>query len=376
MVSKEFFNALEQLEQEKKIKKEDLIASLETALTTAYKRQYNTAFSAAVRINPEKHTIRVYSYRTVVEEVNDPDKEISLQDAKLLKKSLKLGDTIEKEEAPKEFGRVAIQTAKQVIMQRLREAEKENTIKELAEKEEKLITAVVRRTEGLNVFVEIAGTMIEALMNDKDQLPGEKYVQGQRIKVFVKKVKEGMHGPLVQVSRSCPEFVEKLMELEIPEIANGEVEIKAIAREAGLRTKVAVFAPNPNVDAIGACLGNKSMRINTIISEINGEKIDLMEYSDDIETFVLRALSPAQVTGISVGEDNKILAVVPDDKLSLAIGKKGHNVRLAAKLTGAKIDVKSQSEIDKLEEDKQVEVGSEYEYSNDLDNFFDDDDNE
>lgn len=373
MVSKELFSALEQIEQEKNIKKEDLIASLETALTNAYKRQYDIAYSAAVRINPEKHTIRFYSYRTVVEEVTDPDKEISLAEAKQIKKSFKVGDTIEHEESPKEFGRVAIQTAKQVVMQKFRDAEKQATLEIIAEKEEKLITAVVRRTEGLNVFVEIAGTMIEALMNDKDQLPGEKYVQGQRIKVYVKKIKEGVRGPLVQVSRSCPEFVEKLMELEIPEIANGDVVIKSIAREAGLRTKVAVLATKPNVDAIGACVGNKSMRINTIINELNGEKIDLMEYSDDVETYVISALSPATVTGISIDEENKVLAVVPDDKLSLAIGKKGHNVRLAAKLTGCKIDVKSQSEIDKLEEEKKVEVGSEYEYSDDLDNFFDED---
>ena len=373
MVSKEFFAALDEIEKEKKIKKEDLIASLETALTNAYKRQYDTAYSAAVRINPEKHTIRVYSCRTVVEEVVDPDKEISLAEAKQIKKSFKLGDTIEHEEAPKEFGRVAIQTAKQVVMQKFRDAERQATLEIIAEKEEKLITAVVRRTEGLNVFVEIAGTMIEALMNDKDQLPGEKYAQGQRIKVYVKKIKEGVRGPLVQVSRSCPEFVEKLMELEIPEIANGDVVIKSIAREAGLRTKVALQATKPNVDAIGACVGNKSMRINTIINEINGEKIDLMEYSDDVETYVISALSPATVTGISIDEENKVLAVVPDDKLSLAIGKKGHNVRLAAKLTGCKIDVKSQSEIEKLEEEKKVEVGAEYEYSDDLDNFFDED---
>ena len=231
MISKDFFEALKDLESEKKIKQEVFIDALETALTAAYKKNVGEAKSAAVKLNPEKCTIKIYSYKTVVENVEDPDKEISLEDAKLIKKSYKVGDVVEKEEAPKDFGRIAAQTAKQVVMQKLREAEKEITLGEIAEKEDTLLTTIIKRIDNKNVFVEIGST--EAIMNEQDQIPGEKYSVGQRIKVYVKKIKEGIKGPMIQVSRANTGFVRGLFELEVPEIENGDVEIKSISRDAG-----------------------------------------------------------------------------------------------------------------------------------------------
>lgn len=346
MISKDFFEALKDLESEKKIKQEVFIDALETALTAAYKKNVGEAKSAAVKLNPEKCTIKIYSYKTVVENVEEPDKEISLEDAKLIKKSYKVGDVVEKEEAPKDFGRIAAQTAKQVVMQKLREAEKEITLGEIAEKEDTLLTTIIKRIDNKNVFVEIGST--EAIMNEQDQIPGEKYSVGQRIKVYVKKIKEGIKGPMIQVSRANTGFVRNLFELEVPEIENGDVEIKSISRDAGNRTKIAIFTRNPNLDAVGACVGNKGMRINAIVNELNGEKIDIIEYSENPEEYVSRALSPATTVKVEMIDENSARAIVPDDKLSLAIGKNGINVRLAAKLTHIKIDVKSASSMEGL----------------------------
>ena len=346
MISKDFFEALKDLESEKKIKQEVFIEALETALTAAYKKNVGEAMNASVKLNPEKCTIKIYSYKTVVQEVEDPDKEISLEDARLIKKSYKIGDIVEKEELPKDFGRIAAQTAKQVVMQKLREAEKEITLGEIAEKEDSLLTTIIKRIDGKNVFVEIGSA--EAIMNEQDQIPGEKYYIGQRIKVYVKRIKEGIKGPMLQVSRSNANFVKKLFELEVPEIENGEIEIVSVARDAGNRTKIAIKANNSNIDAVGACVGNKGMRINSIVNELNGEKIDIIEYSDNAEEYVSRALSPATTVKVELIDENSARAIVPDDKLSLAIGKNGQNVRLAAKLTHIKIDVKSASSMEGL----------------------------
>ncbi|MBQ0017030.1 MAG: transcription termination/antitermination protein NusA, partial [Clostridiales bacterium] len=286
----------------------------------------------------------ICSYKTVVDEVVDPDKEISLEEAKQIKSSYKLGSLVEQEETPKDFGRIAAQTAKQVVMQKLREAEKQVTLAEIAEKEDQLVTALVKRIEGTNVFVEIGST--EAVMGEKDQIPGEKYNIGDRVKVYVKRIPDDFQGSLVQVSRSHVNFVRRLFELEVPEIENGEVVINSIAREAGYRTKLAVSSQNPNLDTIGACVGNKGMRINNIVAELNGEKIDIVEYSDDTAVFVERALSPAQVLRVEILGEGEAMAVVPDDVLSLAIGKQGQNVRLAARLAHSKIDVKPQSKVE------------------------------
>ncbi len=346
MVSKDFFQALEDLESLRKVKKEVFIEALETALTSAYKRNYGEAKSAFVKLNPDKCKIEVFSYKTVVEneeEFVDPDKQILLSDAKLIKKSYKVGDLVQQEENPKDFGRIAVQTAKQVVMQKLREVERNQTISEISEKEDELVTTVVNRIDGENVFVELGTNQIEAVMGKSDQIPGERYYVNQRLKVYVKKIKEGVKGPMLQVSRGNTGFIKKLFELEIPEIANGEVVINSISREAGYRTKIAVSTSNPNVDPIGACVGDKGIRINTIITELNGEKIDIIEYCDDLTEYIGRSLSPAPVESVTMIGEGQALAIVPDDKLSLAIGKSGQNVRLAARLTHTRIDVKSHS---------------------------------
>ena len=348
MINKDFFLALDELEAQKKINKEQFIETLETALTSAYKKMYGEAKNALIKLTPEKNTIKVYSYKTIVEEVEDIDKEISLEDARKIKKSFQLGDNVVQEEATKDFGRIAAQTAKQVVMQKLKEIERQMALSELSEKEDELLTTVVKRIENGVVYVQIAGSHSEGVMLETDQIPGEKFREGDRIKVYVKKIKDSFRGPQIQVSRSNVGFVRKLFELEIPEIESGEVVIKNIARDAGNRTKVAIHTEKPNVDAVGACVGNRGVRINTIVSELNGEKIDLVLYSEDPLEYIARALSPAQIISVETNDSLKASRViVPNDKLSLAIGKSGQNVRLAARLTGWKIDVKPESEVAK-----------------------------
>ena len=346
MINKDFFQALEDLQTEKKIDKQVFIETLEQALTSAYKKMYGEAKSAMVRLVPEKNTIKVYSYKTVVDEVTDPDKEISLAEAKLIKKSYKVGDQVLSEESTKDFGRIAAQTAKQVVMQKLKEMERAIAVSELAEKEDELMTTIVKRIDNGTVYVQLSSSHTEGVMLPSDQIPGEKYTVGQRIKVFVKKIKDSFKGPQIQVTRSNIGFVRKLFELEIPEVASGDVVIKNIARDPGNRTKVSLMPTKPNIDPIGTCVGYRGQRIDTIVSEMNGEKIDLIEYSDDPLEYIARALSPAKV--LSVETNESLMAsrvIVPDDKLSLAIGKNGQNVRLAARLTGWKIEVKSESSV-------------------------------
>ena len=370
MINKDFFLALEELEQQKKINKEQFIETLETALTSAYKKMYGEAKNALVKLTPEKNTIKIYSYKRVVENVEDEDKEISLEDARKVKKSYQIGDSVVEEESTKDFGRIAAQTAKQVVMQKLKELEKQIAISELSEKEDELLTTVVKRIDNGVVYVQIAGSHSEGVMLESDQIPGEKFREGDRIKVYVKKIKDSFRGPQIQVSRSNIGFVRKLFELEIPEVESGEVIIKNIARDPGNRTKVAIYSEKPNVDAVGACVGNRGIRINTIVSELNGEKIDLVLYSDDPLEYIARALSPAQIISVETNDSLKASRViVPNDKLSLAIGKNGQNVRLAARLTGWKIDVKPESEASK--DDAPTEV--EYELTNIMDEPMDDD---
>ena len=349
MINKDFFQALDDLEQQKGINKDYFIEALESALTSAYKKNFGEAKSAFVKLNPEKNSIKVYSYKTVVEEVEDPDKEISLAEAKLLKKSSKVGDVVQNEETPKNFGRIAAQTAKQVVMQRLREAERSKIMQEISDKQDELLTAIVRRKEGDNVYVDLGITQVEGVLAPQDRIPGENYAINSRIKVYVKQVKESFNMPYVQLTRTNIGFVKRLFELEVPEIASGDVKIKNIVREAGYRTKIAVYSTNANIDPVGSCVGNKGARVNAIVNELNGEKIDIVPYSTEPELFISSALSPATVLHVSCNVIEKTsLAVVPDDKLSLAIGKSGQNVRLAAKLTGWKIDVKSKSQVPSL----------------------------
>ncbi len=346
MINKDFFQALDDLEVEKKIDKQTFISTLETALTSAYKKMYGEAKSAMVKLNPEKATIKIYSYKTVVNEVEDPDKQISLSEARLIKKSHKVGDVVLTEESTKDFGRIAAQTAKQVVMQKIKELEKQMALAELAEKEDELLTTIVKRIDNGTIYVQISNSHTEGVMLPADQIPGEKFNIGDRVKVYVKKIKDSFKGTQIQVTRSNVGFIRKLFELEIPEVLSGDVKIKNIARDAGNRTKVAIYSEKPNVDAIGTCVGFHSQRIDTIISEINGEKIDLVEYSDDPLEYIAKALSPAQVISVETNESlHSSRVIVPDDKLSLAIGKNGQNVRLAAKLTGWKIEVKPQSSL-------------------------------
>ncbi len=346
MINKDFFQALEDLEAEKKIDKATFIETLETALTSAYKKMYGEAKSALVKLNPEKATIKIYSYKTVVREVVDPDKEISLEEARLVKKSIKLGETVTQEESTKEFGRIAAQTAKQVVMQKIKEMEREIAVSELAEKEDELLTTIVKRIDNGTVYVQLSGSHTEGVMLPSDQIPGEKFNIGDRIKVYVKKIKESFKGTQIQVTRSNVGFVRKIFELEIPEISSGDVKIKNISRDPGNRTKVSVYTEKANIDPIGTCVGFRGQRIDTIVSELNGEKIDLIEYSEDPLEYIARALSPAKVISVETNESlNASRVIVPDDKLSLAIGKGGQNVRLAARLTGWKIEVKPESSI-------------------------------
>lgn len=346
MINKDFFQALDDLETEKKIDKQTFITTLETALTSAYKKMYGEAKSAMVKLNPEKSTIKIYSYKTVVNEVEDPDKQISLAEARLIKKSHKVGDVVLAEESTKDFGRIAAQTAKQVVMQKIKELEKQMALAELSEKEDELLTTIVKRIDNGTIYVQISNSHTEGVMLPSDQIPGEKFNIGDRVKVYVKKIKDSFKGTQIQVTRSNVGFIRKLFELEIPEVCNGDVKIKNIARDAGNRTKVAIYSDKPNIDAIGTCVGFHGQRIDTITSEINGEKIDLVEYSDDPLDYIAKALSPAQVISVETNESlHSSRVIVPDDKLSLAIGKNGQNVRLAAKLTGWKIEVKPQSSI-------------------------------
>ncbi|MEG1581895.1 MAG: transcription termination factor NusA [Clostridia bacterium] len=357
MVNKDFFLALDELEQTKGINKDFFIETLETALVAAYKRNFGESKLVSVKLNPEKNTIKVYAYKNIVETVEDPETEISLEEARLTKKSFKAGDVIQEEITPKEFGRIAAGTAKQVVVQKLREVERESALTEINAKVDTMINAVVRRVENDTVYLELAGTQIEGVLMNNDQIPTDSYRINDRIKVYVKKLKETPRGVQAIVSRSNPGFVKILFENEVPEIHEGLVEIKNIVREAGYRTKIAVYSADPEIDPVGACVGNKGSRVNAIVDELHGEKVDIIEYSSDATEFIARALSPATVISVYVNEDIKSSrVVVPDDKLSLAIGKSGQNVRLAAKLTGWKIDVKSESVASQMEIEDAVDV--------------------
>lgn len=351
MISKDFFLALEDLEREKGVSKEVFIQELENALACACKKQLGEATNVEVKLNSEKYTIRVYSYKTIVEVVEDPDKEISLEEAQEIKKSYEIGGRVAKEISPKEFSRVAAQTAKQVIMQKLKEIEKNQTLDQYSEKENEMLVGIVNRTkEDGTVYVEIGKNQMEGVLMPNDQIPGEKFKFGDKIKVYVKRVREFGKGVQVVLSRSCADFVKRLFESEVPEIRAGLVVIKSIAREAGYRTKIAVYSTDPDIDAVGACVGAKGVRINAISNnELHGEKIDVIPWNENNFDFVANALSPAKVLMVQGNEDKKeATVVVPDDKLSLAIGREGQNARLAARLTGWKIDVKSYSNAVKL----------------------------
>ncbi len=350
MTNKDFFAALADLEKEKGIPQQVFLDALENALVSACKKQYTSGTGTVeIRTNPERGTIDFFTVRIAVNEIIDPENEILLEDAQKIKKSYKLGDKVLEKFVPKDFSRIAAQTAKQVILQKLNETERDAAINEFSDKEGELLVGIIRKIDVKNVYIELGKGQVKGLMLPADQVAGEKYNVNDKIKVFVKRVKNGFRGAQVLVSRSSPGLVRKLFEEEVPEIKQGTVIIKEISREAGARTKIAIYSEDPRVDAIGACVGNKGARVNAIVEELKGEKIDIIPWSDNPLEFIAKSLSPAKVISVTQLSDEKTaLAVVPDDKLSLAIGKDGQNARLAVRLTGWKIDVKSESVAAKL----------------------------
>ena len=339
-MSKELFEALELLEKEKGIPVDYMLEKVEAALVSAYKRESGST-SARVGINREKRQLKLYRMRTVVEEVIDPKSEISLEEAQKISRRYVLGSTVEDEVKTKNFGRLSAQTAKQVIVQGIREAEKSNILRDYEKKREEIISAVVvKREEATGDVVVDTGTST-ALLPRAEQIPGEELYVGDRIKVFVTEVgKQDEKGPMVTLSRTHPSMVKRMFESEIPEIHDGIVLVKGISREAGSRTKIAVESRDANVDAVGACIGNRGMRIAEIVNELHGEKIDVVQYSENVEKYIAAALSPATVKEVEFDGEKSAKVLVDGDQLSLAIGKEGQNVRLAAKLTGCKIDIK------------------------------------
>ncbi|WP_342525822.1 transcription termination factor NusA [Chryseomicrobium sp. FSL W7-1435] len=346
-MSSELLDALTALEQQKGIKRDVLIEAIEAALVTAYKRNFNQAQNVRVDINLDSGSMIVYSRKDVVEEVEDERLQVSLEDAHLINPHYQVGDVIEEEVTPRNFGRIAAQTAKQVVTQRVREAERGLIYEEYVDREEDIVNGIVERLDARNIYVGLG--KVEAVLPSNEQIPSETYRPHDRIKVFITKVERTTRGPQVFVSRTHPGLLRRLFEMEVPEIYDGIVEIKSIAREAGDRSKISVVAHNDDVDPVGSCVGAKGARVQTIVNELGGEKIDIVEWSEDPVQFVANALSPSQVLDVQVSDDDKsTTVVVPDFQLSLAIGKRGQNARLAAKLTGWKIDIKSETDAREL----------------------------
>ncbi|MDQ0161773.1 transcription termination factor NusA [Aeribacillus alveayuensis] len=342
-MSSELMDALTVLEKEKGIGKEVIIEAIEAALISAYKRNFNQAQNVRVDINRVTGSIRVFARKEVVEEVEDPRLQISLDEAKGINPNYEIGDTVEIEVTPRDFGRIAAQTAKQVVTQRVREAERGVIYAEFIDREEDIMTGIVQRIDSKFIYVSLG--KIEALLPVSEQMPNETYQPHDRIKVYITKVEKTTKGPQIFVSRTHPGLLKRLFEIEVPEIYDGTVEIKSVAREAGDRSKISVYSENPEVDPVGSCVGPKGQRVQTIVNELKGEKIDIVRWSKDPVEFVANALSPSKVLDVIVDEEEKATTViVPDYQLSLAIGKRGQNARLAAKLTGWKIDIKSESD--------------------------------
>ncbi|WP_226528318.1 transcription termination factor NusA [Metabacillus niabensis] len=345
-MSSELLDALTILEKEKGISKEIIIEAIEAALISAYKRNFNQAQNVRVDLNRETGTMKVFARKDVVDEVYDPRLEISLGEAQSINPNYVVNDVIEMEVTPKDFGRIAAQTAKQVVTQRVREAERGVIYGEFIDREEDIMTGIVQRID--NKFIYVSLGKIEALLPVSEQMPNETYRPHDRIKVFITKVEKTTKGPQIFVSRTHPGLLKRLFEIEVPEIYDGTVEIKSVSREAGDRSKISVHSENPEVDPVGSCVGPKGQRVQAIVNELKGEKIDIVKWSQDPVEFVANALSPSKVVEVLVDEGEKATTViVPDYQLSLAIGKRGQNARLAAKLTGWKIDIKSESDAEK-----------------------------
>ena len=342
--NKELILALEELEKEKGIKKEYLLESIETALVTAYKRNFDSLENVKVDIDKKTGATHVYSLKEVVKKVESEETQIKVKDAQKINPDLKEGDFLETEIIPRNFGRIAAQTAKQVIIQKLRELEREIIFTEFNDRKGEIVSGLVQKADKNIVVMDLG--KLEGVMPAKEQIPTEHYKVNDKIKGYVLDVEKGAKGaPQVIVSRSHPDFVRKLLEFEIPEIYEGVIEIKSVSRDPGNRSKVAVYSPDPNIDPVGSCVGQKGVRIQNVINELNGEKIDVIEWNEDPSIYIAAALLPAQILAVDIKEEEKFAQViVPDDQLSLAIGKAGQNARLAARLTNWKIDIKSETQ--------------------------------
>lgn len=346
-MSSDLLDALTALEKQKGISRDVLVEAIEAALVTAYKRNFNQAQNVRVDLNLDKGTMKVYSRKDVVDEVEDDRLEISLEDARRINPAYELEDIVEEEVTPRDFGRIAAQTAKQVVTQRVREAERGLIYEEYVDREDDIVNGIVERLDARNLYVGLG--KVEAVLPAGEQISTETYQPHDRIKVYITKVERTSRGPQVFVSRTHPGLLRRLFEVEVPEIYEGIVEIKSIAREAGDRSKISVHTNNEEVDPVGSCVGARGARVQSISNELNGEKIDIVEWSEDPVIFVANALSPSKVIDVQVNEeDRSTTVVVPDYQLSLAIGKRGQNARLAAKLTGWKIDIKSETDAREL----------------------------
>lgn len=375
-MNEEFIGALNELEKEKGISKDVVFDALESALVSSYRKNFGTSQNVQVEINRENGKISLYSLRDVVDDENfiDENLEISLSEAKKIDPKYEVGDVYTKKIDPGKFGRIAAQTAKQVVIQRIKDAEREIIYNDFTERENEIITGQVQRVSYGNVYFDLGKT--EAILPQSEQIKNESYKQGDRFKMLLLEVKRTTKGPQIILSRSHPNLVKRLFELEVPEISEGIVEIYSIAREAGSRTKISVFSRDEEVDPLGACVGYKGARVNAIVDELNDEKIDIVVYEKDINLFIANALSPSNVVSVFSDEKEKsALVVVPDYQLSLAIGKEGQNARLAAKLTNWKIDIKSESQFNEYLEEKGLTIedlekiyGAE-DFSEDSENF-------
>jgi len=342
-MSSELIKALNEIEKERGIPQVALIDAIKTALNTAYRKNFGTTQNVSVEFNDITGEVQVFSQKMVVDRVEDARQEILLEEAKDLYPECKIEDMVYVEATPNAFGRIAAQTAKQVVMQKLREAERSLIYEEFLQREGEIVTGTVQRVEAKTVYVSLG--RVEGIMLPGDQIAGERYNVGQRIKAYIYEVKNSTKGPNIYLSRSHPHFLRRLFELEVPEIYDGVVEIKSIAREAGYRSKISVHSIEENVDSVGACVGPRGLRVQNIVAELGGEKIDIIKYDREPERFIANALSPSKVLAVYIDEANKVATVVvPDYQLSLAIGKEGQNARLAAKLTSWKVDIKSESQ--------------------------------
>ncbi|MFP7169163.1 transcription termination factor NusA [Terribacillus sp. 7520-G] len=346
-MSSELFDAITYLEKEKGINKDVLIEALEAALISAYKKNFKSATNVRVDLNETTGSMKVFARKDVVEEVEDSQQQMTLDEARAISGTYDIGDVVEIEVTPKDFGRIAAQAAKQVVTQRVREAERGVIFSEYADREEDVMTGIISRNDPRFIYVDLG--KIEAKLPESEQMPTEKYEIHDRLKVYVTKVENTNKGPSIFVSRTHPGLLKRLFEMEVPEIYDGTVEIRSVAREAGDRSKISVYASQAEVDPVGSCVGQRGQRVQAIVNELKGEKIDIVEWSEDPVEYVSNALSPSKVISVLVDEEEKATTViVPDYQLSLAIGKRGQNARLAAKLTGWKIDIKSETEAREL----------------------------